>query len=78
MKKAEEKLSKCSNWRKTIQLPVVDEHKVVGILDLFVFLDNVNRNISITDLMGNRYYSLLENIVMFLPLKIQSSKYYLL
>lgn len=36
---------------RTIQLPVVDERKVVGILDLFVFFNNMNRNISITELM---------------------------
>lgn len=36
---------------KAIQLPVVDDQKVVGILDLFVFLDHMNKNISLADLM---------------------------
>ncbi len=36
---------------KAIQLPVVDNNKVIGILDLFVFLDNMNKNFNITDLM---------------------------
>lgn len=36
---------------KTIQLPVVDNNKVVGILDLFHYLNNINRNLSIPDMM---------------------------
>ena len=36
---------------KTIQLPVVDKNKVVGILDLFHYLNNINRNLSVSDLM---------------------------
>ncbi|GAB1476195.1 hypothetical protein MASR2M70_10290 [Bacillota bacterium] len=36
---------------KAIQLPVVDCNKVVGVLDLFAFLDNMNKNFNIADLM---------------------------
>ncbi|AOY77866.1 sigma 54-interacting transcriptional regulator [Clostridium formicaceticum] len=36
---------------KAVQLPVVDDRKVVGILDLFVFLNNMNKNTNIVELM---------------------------
>ena len=36
---------------KAIQLPVVNDNKVVGIIDLFVLLDNMNKYINIAKLM---------------------------
>lgn len=36
---------------KTIQLPVVDEKKVMGIIDLFVLLNHMHRPINIAELM---------------------------
>lgn len=36
---------------KAIQLPVVDNKKVVGILDLFVFINNMAKNSNVVELM---------------------------
>lgn len=49
--KSRKKIVEMFELARTIQLPVVDEKKVVGILDLFVFFNNMNRNISIAELM---------------------------
>lgn len=49
--KNKKKIIEVFELARTIQLPIVDEKKVVGILDLFVFLDNMNKNISLVDLM---------------------------
>lgn len=49
--KSRKKILEVFELAKAIQLPVVDDQKVVGILDLFVFLNNINKNISIADLM---------------------------
>ncbi|MBR0600491.1 sigma 54-interacting transcriptional regulator [Sinanaerobacter chloroacetimidivorans] len=49
--KSRRKIIEIFRLAKAIQLPVVDDHKVVGILDLFVFLDNMNKNINLIDLI---------------------------
>jgi transcriptional regulator with PAS, ATPase and Fis domain len=49
--KSRKKIIEVFELAKAIQLPVVDDQKVVGILDLFVFLDNINKNINLIDLM---------------------------
>lgn len=49
--KSHKKIIRVFELAKAIQMPVVDEGKVMGILDLFVFLDNMSRNVSIADMM---------------------------
>lgn len=49
--KSKEKVIYVFNVGKTIQLPVVENLRVVGILDLFVLLGNTSRSININDLM---------------------------
>ncbi|MFZ5969122.1 MAG: sigma 54-interacting transcriptional regulator [Bacillota bacterium] len=49
--KSRKKIIEVFELAKAIQLPVVDDKKVVGILDLFVFLNNINRNVNIVELM---------------------------
>lgn len=49
--KSKRKIIDVFKLAKAIQLPVVDDQKVVGILDLFTYLDNINKNIYLADLM---------------------------
>lgn len=49
--KGSKKIIQIFELAKAIQLPVVDCDKVVGILDMFDFLDNMNKNFNIEDLM---------------------------
>ncbi|WP_326975506.1 sigma 54-interacting transcriptional regulator [Caproicibacter sp. BJN0012] len=49
--KSRKKILEVFELARAIQLPVVDRKKVVGILDLFVFLNSRNRNINISELM---------------------------
>lgn len=49
--KSKKKIIEVFNLAKAIQLPVLDAWKVVGILDLFTYLDDKNKSISLADLM---------------------------
>ena len=50
---------------KAIQLPVVKDNKVVGIIDLFVLLNNTSKKINITELMEKDFIVAGENRNVF-------------